>query len=79
MEICLDPNNNIIKRLWCICYDLAGMAWYVVWPGGNNMVYSMAWLAWYMVWPDGHGKIGMVYFMALRAWHGADMVNCIAW
>ena len=42
---------------------------YVVWPGGNNMVYSMAWwawhgifygltgMAWYMLWPGGHGMV----------------------
>ena len=37
-------------------YGLAGITWYIVWPGGYGMVL-----------PDGHG---MVYGMALRAWHG---------
>ena len=26
-----------------IRYDLAGITWYMVWPGGHRMVYGMAW------------------------------------
>ena len=30
-------------RLWHgICYGLAGITWYMVWPGGHRMVYGMA-------------------------------------
>ena len=54
------------------CYGLADMAWYVVWPGGNNMVFSLAWQAchgiWYgltcMVWYGLMGMVlGMVWYM----------------
>ena len=42
-------------RAWCdICHGLAGIAWYMVWPGRHGMV-----------WPDGHGMV----YMAWPAWH----------
>ena len=32
-------------RAWHgICYGLAGMTWYMVWPDGHEMVYGMAWV-----------------------------------
>ena len=33
-----------------ICYGLAGITWYMVWPGGHRMVYGMAWrgMPWYV-------------------------------
>ena len=61
------------------------MAWYMLWPGGHDMVYGMVCRAWhgilyglegiavYMVWPGGHG---MVYGITWRgmgwymAWPG---------
>ena len=31
-------------RAWhCTWYSLMDVAWYLVWPGGNNMVYFMDW------------------------------------
>ena len=39
------------------------MPWYMVWPGGHDMVYSMA----YWVW---HGGDGRIYGMIWQAWHG---------
>ena len=54
------------------------MVWYMVWPGGHDMVYGMVCRAWhgtryglkdmagYMVWPGGHD---MVYCMAWQTWH----------
>ena len=36
-----------------IWYGLAGMALFMVWPGGHGMVFGMAWegMAWYTVLP----------------------------
>ena len=47
-----------------IWYGVAGIAWYMVWPGGHHMVYGsarhgachsiwygLAGMAWCMVWP----------------------------
>ena len=62
-----------------IWYGLVGIAWYMVWPGGQRMVYGMAcwaqhdiWyglvtMAWYMLWPGWHH---MVYGMAWRTSQG---------
>ena len=44
-----------------MAYDMAwrNMAWYMISPGGHNMVYGMAWsgVTWYIVWPGGHGMV----------------------
>ena len=52
-------------------YELAGkawgLAWYMVWLGGNGIWYALADKAWCMVWPGGHG---MIYAMAWRTLHG---------
>ena len=59
-------------------YGLAGMAEYMVWPGGqgmvyigNGIIYGMARRSWhgamYMPWP---GRHHMVYGMAWRTSHG---------
>ena len=32
-------------RYWLEDMELAGMAWYMTWSGGHNMVYGMAWRA----------------------------------
>ena len=50
-------------------YGLAGITWYIVWPGGH---------AGYMVGPSGHsiwyGLVGIAWYygMAWRAWHGLE-------
>ena len=43
-----------------------GMAWYMVWPVGHDIVDRMAWrgMARYMISPGGHG---MVYSMVWRS------------
>ena len=48
-----------------IWYDLAGMALFMVWPGGHEMIFGMAreGMAWYIAWPVWHD---MVYGMAWR-------------
>ena len=34
---------GIAWRPWHgICYGLAGIKWYMVWPGGHRIVYGMA-------------------------------------
>ena len=38
-----------LGRMTCIWYGLAGMAWYMVWPGGHRMVYRIG-----MVWSVGN-------------------------
>ena len=50
-----------------IWYCLASLAWYMVCPVGQGIVYSFAWygyMVWgdmYMAWPGGHGMVyGMV-------------------
>ena len=55
---------NGIARCAIVCViDWWGMAWYMVWPVGHDIVYHMArrGMARYMVWPCGYG---MVYDMA---------------
>ena len=56
------------------CYGLAGMAWFVLWLGGNNMVYSMAWQACHGIW---YGLAGMSLFMEWPCGHG--MIFGMAW
>ena len=45
------------------------MAWCMVWPDRQGMVYVMAWRARHgiVVWPGGNN---MVYSIAWRSWHG---------
>ena len=42
-----------------VWYGLAGLACYIVWPGGHRMVlwYGLAGLVWDMVWPCGHRMV----------------------
>ena len=44
----------------CKRYSLTDMAWYMLWPGGHDMVY-VAEITRCILWPGGHG---MVYGMA---------------
>ena len=48
---------NVSHGIW---YDLAGMAWYMTWPGVHGMV-------WYTVWHCGHG---MVWWTWNAIWYG---------
>ena len=62
-------------RIWHgISYGLAGMAWYIVWPGEHGMVYGMVLRA-----RNGicYGFVGMAWYMVLLSW--PDMVYNIAW
>ena len=62
--------TNPFSFIW---YDLACMAWYMLWPGEawHGIWYDLVDIAWFMVWPGAHG---MVYGMALWAsrglWYG---------
>ena len=47
-------------------YDLAGMMWYMVWPGKHVMVYGMAWRPSLCVWRASHG---IWYGLAGIAWY----------
>ena len=38
-----------------------GVTWYMVWPGGHDMVYGMACRAWHGIW---YGLEGMAGYMA---------------
>ena len=49
------------------------MAWHMVWPGRQGMVYNMAWRAWHCTW---YGLTGMAWYMLWPGGHGmvCDMV-----
>ena len=64
---------------------IAGIAWYMVWPGRNGIVYGMAGRAWHGIW-YGLGGHGMVYGITWvdMAWYmvwpgGHGMVYVMAW
>ena len=58
---------------WLACHGiwngLVGMAWYVIWPDGHDIVYGIAWRAWY---GERYGLEGMAQYMVWPddAWHG---------
>ena len=88
--------NGMVLMAWqtwhCIWYGLAGMAWYMLWPGRawrgiwyylgrHGIVYGMAWWAWYGIC---YGLTGIWYGLADMAWYmvlagGHDIVYCMAW
>ena len=52
----------------CIWYDLAGMAWYMVWSSGHGMVYVVVWQAWYCILYD-LVVIALYMYWPSDVWH----------